>query len=143
MAFNEDQINRLSLSFKIIEPRLGEVISSFYTKLFETAPQVRGLFPAEMDEQEKHLGSALKLVAQNAADIENLAGPLREMGARHAGYGTEEAHYPVVRDTMLFALAEVAGYAWTPQLNEDWGSALNAVAAYMIEGQQQAQAKAA
>ncbi len=143
MAFTEEQINRLAASFALVEPRMDAVISTFYTKLFETAPAVRSMFPADMSGQEKHLGSALKLVAKNVANIENLAEPLREMGARHAGYGTQEAHYPVVRDTMIFALSEVAGYAWTPQLSEDWGTALNAVAGYMIEGQKQAESKAA
>jgi hemoglobin-like flavoprotein len=143
MAFNQDQIDRLSSSFALVEPRLDDVIATFYTKLFETAPSVRELFPDDMSGQKKHLGSALKLVAQNVSDIEKLADPLRQMGARHVGYGAQEAHYPVVRDTMLFALSEVAGYAWTPQLNDDWGAALNAVAGYMIEGQQQAEAKAA
>ncbi len=143
MAFTEEQINRLGSSFQLIEPRLDDVVSVFYTKLFDAAPALRSMFPDDLGGQKKHMNSALKLVANNVANIEKLAGPLREMGARHVGYGAQEAQFPVVRDIMVDSLAEVAGYVWTPQLSSDWGAALDAVAGYMIEGMRGEQAKAA
>ena len=101
------------------------------------------MFPEDMDSQKTHMNGALKLVIKNITNLENLADPLREMGARHIGYGAEEAQFPVVRDVMVASLAEVAGYAWTPQLSSDWGAALDTVAGYMIEGMRGTQAKAA
>jgi hemoglobin-like flavoprotein len=143
VPFTQDQINRLGSSFQIIEPRLDDVVFAFYTKLFDEAPSLRSMFPQDMGGQKKHMNSALKLVANNIDNLENLAEPLREMGARHIAYGAEEAQFPVVRDVMVASLAEVAGYTWTPQLSSDWGEALDAVAGYMIEGMRGAQTKAA
>ena len=143
MAFTEEQIARLGSSFQLIEPRLDDVVSVFYTKLFEAAPALRASFPKDMSGQNGHMNAALKLVAKNITNLENLAEPLRQMGARHIGYGAEEAQFPVVRDVMVESLANVAGYAWTPQLSEDWGAALDAVAGYMIEGMRDAKSKAA
>jgi len=143
MAFTEEQITRLGSSFQLIEPRLDDVVSTFYTKLFDAAPALRASFPTDMSGQKSHMNAALKLVAQNIGNLENLAEPLRQMGARHIGYGAEEAQFPVVRDVMVDSLSDVAGYAWTPQLSSDWGAALDAVSAYMIEGMRGAQSKAA
>ncbi len=143
MAFTDEQINRLGSSFQLIEPRLDSVVSVFYTKLFETAPALRASFPSDMSGQRGHMNAALKLVAKNITNLENLAEPLRQMGARHIEYGAQEAQFPVVRDVMVASLADVAGYAWTPQLSADWGAALDAVSSYMIEGMREAQAKAA
>jgi hemoglobin-like flavoprotein len=143
MPFTEEQINRLGLSFQLIEPRLDDVVSVFYTKLFEAAPSLRSMFPENMGGQVSHMNTALKLVAKNITNLDSLAEPLREMGARHVGYGAEEGQFPVVRDILVESLSEIAGYAWTPQLSSDWGAALDTVAGYMIEGMRGAQSKAA
>ncbi len=143
MPFSEDQINRLATSFRIVEPQLDEVVAIFYTRLFEAAPHFRSMFPNDLGRQKKHMVNALLLVAKNVPNIENLADPLREMGVRHKDYGAEVAHFAIVRDTMVYALAQVAGYTWTPQLNEDWMQALDVIAGYMIEGMNGAHAQAA
>lgn len=147
MALKQDQIERLGASYQLLEPRLDQLVSDFYDRLFLAAPQVRSMFPQDMSNQKQHLGGAIKLVAKHIANIDQLAQPLREMGARHVGYGAQEAHYPVVRDTLVASMAEISGYAWTQNLTNDWTAALNAVAGYMLEGaqahEQNQQAKAA
>ena len=143
MAFTEEQLTRLGSSYQLVEPKLDEVVADFYTRLFDAAPSVRSMFPQDMSGQQNHLASAIKLVAQNVGNIENLADPLREMGARHVGYGAQEEHYPIVRDTLVGSLAHIAGSAWNEDLTDDWTQALNAVAGYMIEGAQGVTKKAA
>lgn len=115
----------------------------FYQRLFETAPQVRGLFPDAMERQKKHMTAALLLVAKNIADLEYLRGPLEQMGKTHIGYGAQEAHFPVVRDNMIAAIAEVTGDTWTDELNQDWTMALDTIAGYMIDGIRDVESKAA
>lgn len=121
-------------SFGLLEPQAPRVIERFYERLFTAAPGVRGMFPADMKEQRKHLLSAVALVVKNADRLETLAGPLAEMGRRHVGYGAKAEHYPVVRDTMLATLAEFAGPAWTSAMHGAWEGALNRVAGMMLEG---------
>lgn len=139
MSFSEDQIDRLASSYALLEPRLDTLVENFYDRLFTTAPGVRSMFPDDMSTQRSHLASALRLVAKNIANIDSLAEPLRAMGARHIGYGAQEAHYPVVRDTLVASMAEVADDAWTDRIGADWKAALNAVAGFMIEGAHSAQ----
>lgn len=132
------QVARIRLSFEAIAPRAHELVELFYDKLFANYPQVRMMFPADMSGQQKHLLSAIKLVVQNADRFETLREPLLAMGERHVGYGAKPEHYPIVRDTLLGALAEVAGNVWNEQLRRDWADALNAVAGVMLEGAQRA-----
>ncbi len=143
MSFSQEQIERLESSFQLIEPRIDQVVEVFYNNLFDAAPDLRAAFPKDLTAQQAHMNSALKLVAKNIGNMENLAEPLRQMGARHVGYGAQEAQFPVVRDIMVKSFGEVAGYAWTSQLASDWGSALDVVAGYMIEGMRGSESKAA
>jgi len=134
MPFTQEQIDTLASSYALLEPRLDEVVSDFYDRLFRTAPSVRELFPNDLSGQKGHLAASLRLVAQHVANIDALAEPLRDMGARHVGYGTQEAHYPVVRDTLIASMAEFAGDAWNGDIDEAWTTALNTIAGFMIEG---------
>lgn len=127
-------------SFAAIATQTDRVVDRFYERLFETAPQVRSLFSDDMSQQKRHLLAAVGLVVKHAHDLTPLTSALRDMGWRHAGYGAQEAHYPVVRDVMLQTLAEVAGDAWTDEFHAAWERALNAVAGTMIEGAQKAAA---
>ena len=127
-------IARIRSSFDLLAPRGRELIDTFYAGLFATAPSVRALFPSDMNAQKGHLLAAVGLVVKHADNLGSLEGALMDMGERHVAYGASPAHYPVVRDTMIAALATTAGAAWNDQLAADWTAALNAVAGLMLRG---------
>src|SRR5262245_38819472 len=124
-------------SFSLLAPRTGELMDRFYDRLFAVAPGVRPLFPRDMRQQKQHLAVAVGLVAKNADRLESLTPALMDMGARHVKYGARPEHYPVVRDVLLDVLREMAGDAWTAEMNSAWTAALNAVAQAMLRGAQQ------
>lgn len=126
--------DRIRASFELLAPKGAEIIDTFYATLFASAPQLRGLFPQDMSKQKGHLLAAVGLVVKHADNLAALETPLMDMGERHVKYGATPEHYPVVRDTMIAALAKVAGPAWNEQLASDWTAALNAVAGAMIRG---------
>ena len=135
-------IERLSWSYSLIAPKAQELIDTFYELLFAAAPSVRPLFPADMSRQKGHLLAAIWLVVKHADNFPALAEPLAQMGERHRAYGAKPEHYPVVRDTMVAALARTAGAHWTPQLAADWTGALDAVAGAMLKGAERAERRA-
>ena len=92
------------------------------------------MFPKDMIDQKQKLFASLVFVVQNLSQPDQMIGPLREMGSRHAGYGAQAAHYPVVRDTLVSVMGDMAGEAWNDQLTTDWNSAINLVAEVMLEG---------
>jgi hemoglobin-like flavoprotein len=131
---SDRQVENIRLSFAALAPQATIVIKRFYQNLFTTHPEVRKMFPAEMNLQREHLLSALRLIVKNVDHLEIIQAPLREMGIRHIAYGTLPAHYPIIRDTLTQSMKEIAGALWNDTLQRDWTDAINAVAAVMIEG---------
>lgn len=130
----EARIQRLEQSFNLIAPRGPELMDHFYAHLFSKHPEVRSMFPTDMSGQKKKLLASLVLVIQNIRKPDALRQPLLDMGSRHAEYGTQPEHYPVVRDTLIGVMADMTRARWSEQLTEDWTAALNFVAGVMIEG---------
>jgi nitric oxide dioxygenase len=59
---------------------------------------------------------------------------VRELGARHAGYGVRPAHYGSVREALIGALAERLAARWNAELEAAWYRAFNLVAEVMMAG---------
>src|SRR5690349_4097351 len=93
-------IVRLQQSYR--EVAQGQTLAPrFYARLFERYPEVRPLFPDDMARQHAHSTVAIAVLVTNLAHLDALAGPLRELGARHVGYGVRREHYVAFRDTVL------------------------------------------
>jgi hemoglobin-like flavoprotein len=137
-------LEALEESFDAVAPRGDELMEEFYGRLFEAAPAVKPLFAGtDMKRQRAMLLSALVLVRKSLRDLDSIVPKLRQLGARHVGYGARPEHYPVVAEVLIASMAAVAGEAWTPQYEEAWGAALGVVAAVMIEGAESVELDAA
>ena len=134
-------LDTLETSFDLIAPRGEELVDTFYTRLFETAPGVRPLFAnTDLRKQKSMLLATLVLLRKSLRDLEAITPKLRQLGARHVAYGALPEHYPVVAEVMLASMAEVAGNAWTNDIEAAWAGALGLVATAMLEGAAEAQA---
>ena len=132
---NEATIERLENSFALLVPRGEEMVARFYAQLFAAHPPLRQLFPLDMSQQKRKLLAVLAMVVKSLRSPERLRETLLELGRRHAGYGATAEHYPVVRDTLVGVMSEVAGDRWNEQLTLDWTAALDFCASVMLEGQ--------
>ena len=128
----------IKTSFAALEPRAGELTGLFYAKLFAAYPGVRPLFPEDVKPQSAKLAASLAAVVANIDDLSVVVPTLKAMGKRHVGYGAEPAHYGAVRDTLLEAMAELAGDLWNDTLQQDWTTAINLVADVMLQGASEA-----
>lgn len=118
----------LEKSVLILGPRAPEIISRFYTDLFERLPGVRGMFPADMTVQrERLLAALLALVHSGPA----LAPVLDRLGRDHRKFGVREVHYAAVGQSLVTALAAAAGEHWTENVAQAWLARYNAAAAIM------------
>ena len=137
-------LDALETSFDLVAPRGDELMDAFYGRLFATAPAVRPLFAhVDLKRQKTMLLGVLVLLRKSLRDLGPLVPKLRELGARHVGYGARPEHYPVVGEVLIAAMAEVAGAAWTDRYAEAWGEAFGIVAGAMIEGAEAAELEAA
>ena len=138
------QIETLRSSFALVIEKEPELTSRFYEILFERYPQVRPMFsPDRQKMQSRMLAQALAAVVDHLEDPDWLGETLEAMGARHVRYGVRDEMYGWVGESLLATLAEVAGDAWTPDLEAAWTDAYGAIAGLMIAGAQKATADAA
>jgi methyl-accepting chemotaxis protein len=125
-------IEILEESFALLAPEADELVDTFYENLLANK-EIRPLFAhVDMEGQKKHLINGLVLVVENLRKPEKLATALRVMGERHQGYGVLAEHYPVVGKTLLGAMEELAGEAWTAEVESAWSDALNLISNTML-----------
>jgi hemoglobin-like flavoprotein len=86
----------LERSFDLAARRGDGLVREFYRRLFEAEPGVRGLFPDDMRSQRAMLWTTLRTLRVSLRDLPALENTLRALGRRHAAYGAEPDHYPVV-----------------------------------------------
>jgi len=133
-AVEEAHIALLENSFALLEGQANALVERFYEELFERFPAVVSMFEnTDMDEQQKKLLTALKLVVNNLRNPDKLENALTELGRRHSNYGARPEHYGAVAGTLLDVMAEFAGDAWTDDVKQAWTEALNQVADVMIK----------
>jgi hemoglobin-like flavoprotein len=129
MALNVDL---LRTSFAMVVEREPEVTHRFYDVLFRKYPQAEPLFGRKTRaEQERMLRDMLVAVIDHLEDGPWLQSQLAALGQKHVGYGVQPEMYGWVGDSLLETLRQVAGAAWTPELEEAWSQAYGAVAGLM------------
>jgi len=132
MAIN---VETLEESFDLVAPQGDQLIRTFYDRLFETAPAVKPLFASvDMERQRQALLNMLVVLRESLRDLDDIVPDLEDLGARHAEYGAEPAHYPVVGEVLIGAMQEVAGDAWKPEYTSAWQEAYGVVQSVMLKG---------
>jgi hemoglobin-like flavoprotein len=126
-------IELLENSFAALAPRADQLADRFYQRLCAEHPQVRAMFRNPMEQQRKHLIAALVMIVQSLRQPEKLMPYLQQLGQRHAEhYDVLCEHYPIVGRTLLATMAELAGEAWTVELEQAWSDAYAAVQSLML-----------
>ena len=106
----------------------------FYERLFTLAPAVRSLFPDDLRHQQQKLTQALVVLVRGLDQPQVLEPVLRQLGARHAGYGAQAGHYAVVGEALIETLDELAGEPMDAGTRAAWAGLYGWVAATMLAG---------
>ncbi len=104
----------------------------FYGRLFEIAPQVKAMFPADMTEQRKKLMATLAVVVNGLSNLESVLPAASALAMRHVSYGAKAEHYPVVGAALLWTLEKGLGEDWTPAVADAWTTAYGTLSGFMI-----------
>lgn len=124
----------LKESFDLIAPRKDEFARSFYERLFADYPQTRSLFAADMRRQERALMAAIATVVAGVRKGENIVPLLRELGAKHKGFGATAEHYPAVGATLLATMRDYLGPQFTSEVEGAWTEAYTVISEQMLLG---------
>jgi nitric oxide dioxygenase len=127
-----DQVKLVQQSFARVAPISEQAAVIFYDRLFEVAPAVKAMFPADMTEQRKKLMATLAVVVNGLSNLESVLPAASALATRHVAYGAKPAHYPVVGAALLWTLEKGLGEAWTPDVAAAWSAAYSTLSGYMI-----------
>ena len=127
-----DQVKLVQQSFSQVAPISDQAATLFYDRLFEVAPQVKPMFPADMTEQRKKLMATLAVVVNGLSDLPSILPAASALAKRHVAYGAKPDHYPVVGAALLWTLEKGLGSAWTPEVANAWTSAYGTLSGFMI-----------
>ena len=127
------QILLVQQTFALVQP-VDEVAALFYERLFTLDPALRCLFKGDMPRQGRMLMAMIGAAVNGLSRPEQLAPVVHQLGARHAGYGVQHAHYATVAAALLWTLESGLGEHFTPEVSEAWGTAYGLLAGLMQEG---------
>lgn len=127
------QIADIQSSFGQLAPHAEQVASRFYSRLFETAPEVRPLFKGNIAEQGQKLMATLGVIVTGLNDLQTLLPVAADLAKRHVGYGVEPNHYAKVGAALIDTLERELGSAlFTSDVRDAWASAYHTLAQAMI-----------
>ena len=127
------QVTLVQQSFAKIAPIADQAAAMFYDRLFEVAPQVKAMFPADMTEQRRKLMATLAVVVNGLSNLGSILPAASGLAVRHVAYGAKAEHYPVVGSALLWTLEQGLAEGWTPQVADAWRTAYGTLSGFMIE----------
>ena len=127
------QIKLVQTSFAKVAPIANTAADLFYGRLFEIAPQVRAMFPADLSQQKKKLMTMLGAAVGGLSHLDTLVPAVQALGRRHVAYGVTAAHYTPVGAALLWTLEQGLGEAFTPEVKDAWATAYIVLSTAMIQ----------
>jgi hemoglobin-like flavoprotein len=128
------QIDLVQKSFGEVKPIAAAAAGLFYTRLFALDPSLRPMFKGEMTKQGQMLMSMIGAAVNGLGNLEKLAPVVRQLGARHAGYGVRTEHYATVGSALMWTLEQGLGEKFTPEVREAWAGAYDLLSEVMQLG---------
>ncbi|NGM18499.1 hemin receptor [Roseomonas stagni] len=128
------QIAAIEASFRLVAPIAEPAAAIFYERLFTLDPMLRPLFArTDIRDQGRKLMQAIGFVVAHLRRPDAMLPAVAALGARHAAYGVNPAHYDTVGQALLDTLAEGLGPHFTEEVRDAWAGAYALIAGHMIE----------
>jgi len=127
------QVELVRETFRRILPNAVHVAATFYGRLFTLDPTIRPLFRSDMETQGKKVMATLALVTHHLDRPEQFRMAMRHLGQRHVGYGVQPEDYRLVRQALLWAMAQELEDAFTPEVEAAWMAAYDLIVTMMKE----------
>lgn len=128
-----EHIALVKSSFAQVEPLGTRLGLAFYHELFDLDPDLRHLFPPDLEAQAAQFVAALALAVRSLDDLGPLMERLRTLGRRHGACGVEPEDFHTARCALLATLHAALGEALTPAVRDAWKAAYHKLSRVMIE----------
>lgn len=131
---NAAQINLVKKSWRLLRQLPPELVAdTFYSRLFFDHPELRRMFPKQMDGQYKKLVDMLSSMVARLDNLTSLQKDVQDMGQRHIGYGVQAKHYEMVGAALLWTLEQGLGSDWNEATAEAWTACYTLIAGQMTQ----------
>lgn len=114
------QIGLIRESWDKVFPIADKAAELFYGKLFELNPELKNLFPEEMQDQGRKLMTMLNTAVNSLDNLEAVVPALQELGRRHVDYGVKDEDYDTVAEALIWTLGQGLGDDFTDDVKEAW-----------------------
>lgn len=115
---------------RLVSPAL--LADAFYSKLFLDHPELRRMFPKNMEEQYAKLIDMLSSMVLRLDDFEAYLSEVKALAKRHEGYGVKPKHYAMVGEALLWTLEKGLGDDWNEETARAWTDCYTLIAEAML-----------
>ena len=120
-------------SFEKVKPNTEALWLLFFGKLLVDHPELGPMFKSP-ETQGRVLVNALASIVLELDNFAELVPWLRDLGSRHARYGVIPDHYDFVGTALLWALRQVIGLEFNPDIERAWIVGYTVIASAMQAG---------
>lgn len=113
---------------------MDALAEDFYRRAFASDPALATMFTTDPAVQRARFSAELAEIMRSIRSLDAFDTRVRALGARHRGYGVRSAHYRLMGEALMAALAAALGDRWTDEAAEAWVLAYNLTAETMMLG---------
>lgn len=132
MQLSQTEIALIRASYERLLPEVEEASQSFYDRLFETTPHLRGLFRTDMADQGMKFMTTIGVILSLLERPEELGEMVGKLGRAHAALGVEPTHFAPMGEALIATMSETLGPEFTPETAAAWRHAYDALARGMV-----------
>ena len=125
------QKHLVQTTFAQVAPIADDAAALFYGRLFELDPSLRPMFTTDLKEQGRKLMRMIGMAVNGLDRLDELVPVVRQLGARHAGYGVRDEHYGTVAAALVWTLEQGLGADFTPEVKDAWVAVYGVLATTM------------
>ena len=104
----------------------------FYSKLFFENPELRKMFPENMEAQYRKLIEMLNVIVARLEKLDELKSEITSMAERHVSYGVKPQHYNLVGVALIWTLQKALSDEWDDETKAAWINCYTILSGTMI-----------
>ncbi len=117
-----EQAALIRTSFDAMWPIRRRLADLCYSRLFELAPEARGLFSSDMERQRLKLMDMIAALVGALDQRELFQSLITHSGRQHAEFGVTPSQYAAFGEALIWSLERQFGAAFTPELRAAWSA---------------------
>ena len=133
-----EQVTLIKESWRKVVPIAHLAAGLFYRKLFELDPSLRPMFKGDMREKGEKLMQVIAVAVGGLDNLDEILPAVQELGVKHLEYGVKDSHYDTFGAALLWALGQVLGETYTPEVKSAWSDFHGMLATTMKDAARQA-----